>query len=214
MLILAICLRPLFRAALPAAARSRIAAMEMADVTRTRSLVSMVSWLDFAVAKKPNKRCIFCAPTRIRFIIITNYVRSELCVSGTFSETLWPTCLVVARHVVLLVLQLKPLNFAAMILIRSSGRFVRRFRSDLPKRDRRMSNWFSPRIEVLPLPQIALFLELNQVPLHFALYGGTALALHLGHRESTGFDFFSLCRRQICPFGEMRTGIRPVGMGI
>ena len=96
MLILAICLRPLFRAALPAAARSRIAAMEMADGTRTRSLVSMVSWLDFAVAKKPNKRCIFCAPTRIRLIIITNYVRSELCVSGTFSETLWPTCLVVA----------------------------------------------------------------------------------------------------------------------
>lgn len=55
-----------------------------------------------------------------------------------------------------------------------------------------MSNGFSPRVEVLPPPQIALWPELNQVPVHFALYGGTALALHLGHRESIDFDFFSV----------------------
>jgi len=29
------------------------------------------------------------------------------------------------------------------------------------------------------------------VPPHFILYGGTALALRLGHRESVDFDFFS-----------------------
>ena len=29
------------------------------------------------------------------------------------------------------------------------------------------------------------------MPQHFVLYGGTALALHLGHRQSEGFDFFS-----------------------
>jgi hypothetical protein len=28
------------------------------------------------------------------------------------------------------------------------------------------------------------------VPAEFVLYGGTALALHLGHRHSVDFDFF------------------------
>ena len=55
-----------------------------------------------------------------------------------------------------------------------------------------MLNAFVPRTDVLPPPQIALWPELNQVPGHFALYGGTALALHLGHRESIDFDFFSV----------------------
>ena len=54
-----------------------------------------------------------------------------------------------------------------------------------------MSNVFVPRVDVLPPPQIALWRDLDQVPGHFALYGGTALALHLGHRESIDFDFFS-----------------------
>jgi hypothetical protein len=56
----------------------------------------------------------------------------------------------------------------------------------------RMSNGFSPRVEILPPPQIALWPELRQVPVHFALYGGTALALQLGHRQSVDFDFFSI----------------------
>ena len=54
-----------------------------------------------------------------------------------------------------------------------------------------MSNEFSPRLDILPPPQISLWPELGQVPADFVLYGGTALALHLGHRESIDFDFFS-----------------------
>ena len=53
-----------------------------------------------------------------------------------------------------------------------------------------MSNEFSPRLDILPPPQISLWPELGQVPADFALYGGTALALHLGDRESIDFDFF------------------------
>jgi hypothetical protein len=33
--------------------------------------------------------------------------------------------------------------------------------------------------------------ELDATPEHFTLYGGTALALYLGHRRSVDFDFFS-----------------------
>jgi hypothetical protein len=36
-----------------------------------------------------------------------------------------------------------------------------------------------------------LWFELSAVPEEFVLYGGTALALHLGHRTSIDFDFFS-----------------------
>ena len=50
---------------------------------------------------------------------------------------------------------------------------------------------FSPRYDILPLPQRRLCSELGQVPRHFVLYGGTALALRLGHRVSLDFDFFS-----------------------
>lgn len=49
-----------------------------------------------------------------------------------------------------------------------------------------------PRFEILPEAQRALWPLL--VPLRdmgFALYGGTAVALHLGHRASVDFDFFS-----------------------
>ena len=49
---------------------------------------------------------------------------------------------------------------------------------------------FSPRLEVLPEAQRRLRGELCAVPTEFALYGGTALALHLGHRKSVDFDFF------------------------
>jgi hypothetical protein len=50
---------------------------------------------------------------------------------------------------------------------------------------------FRPRLDVLPPPQRALLPDLAKVPEHFALYGGTALALRLGHRVSVDFDFFS-----------------------
>jgi len=42
-----------------------------------------------------------------------------------------------------------------------------------------------------PAPaQRRLWHELDQVPAEFTLYGGTAIALHLGHRQSVDFDFF------------------------
>jgi hypothetical protein len=49
---------------------------------------------------------------------------------------------------------------------------------------------FKPRLDILPRPQRELWEELEAVPTEFVLYGGTALALHLGHRESVDFDFF------------------------
>ncbi|WP_437739438.1 nucleotidyl transferase AbiEii/AbiGii toxin family protein [Sorangium sp. So ce302] len=48
-----------------------------------------------------------------------------------------------------------------------------------------------PRLDVLPAAQRALWPELACVPRRFVLYGGTALALRLGHRESIDFDFFA-----------------------
>jgi hypothetical protein len=47
-------------------------------------------------------------------------------------------------------------------------------------------------LEVLPEPQKEFWDDLaGTVPEHFALYGGTAVALRLGHRRSVDFDFFS-----------------------
>ena len=49
---------------------------------------------------------------------------------------------------------------------------------------------FQPNLSMLPAPQRRLWDELEMVPSEFVLYGGTALALHLGHRQSLDFDFF------------------------
>ena len=47
-------------------------------------------------------------------------------------------------------------------------------------------------MEVLPPAQQSLWPELRHAPaLGFTLYGGTAIALRLGHRASVDFDFFS-----------------------
>ncbi|MGA7489483.1 MAG: nucleotidyl transferase AbiEii/AbiGii toxin family protein [Xanthobacteraceae bacterium] len=54
-----------------------------------------------------------------------------------------------------------------------------------------MLNAFSPRLDILPAPQQRLWPELVQTPDEFTLYGGTAIALHLGHRQSLDFDFFA-----------------------
>jgi len=51
-------------------------------------------------------------------------------------------------------------------------------------------NRFSPHLEILPAPQRALWNELTEVSREFVLYGGTALALHLAHRQSVDFDLF------------------------
>lgn len=53
-----------------------------------------------------------------------------------------------------------------------------------------MSLILTPHLEVLPPAQRRLWDELSQVPAEFVLYGGTALALRLGHRHSVDFDFF------------------------
>lgn len=47
------------------------------------------------------------------------------------------------------------------------------------------------RLKVLDAPQRALWNELSATPAQFTLYGGTALALRLGHRQSFDFDFFT-----------------------
>jgi hypothetical protein len=49
----------------------------------------------------------------------------------------------------------------------------------------------TPRLDILPLAQQSLWPQLIDLPDHFVLYGGTAIALRLGHRESVDFDFFS-----------------------
>lgn len=45
-------------------------------------------------------------------------------------------------------------------------------------------------VDILSPPQRRLWDELGDVPPQFTLYGGTAVALYLGHRESLHFDFF------------------------
>jgi hypothetical protein len=50
---------------------------------------------------------------------------------------------------------------------------------------------FTPQLTTLPPPQRTLWPELADTPATFTLYGGTALALRLGHRASVDFDFFS-----------------------
>jgi predicted nucleotidyltransferase component of viral defense system len=47
------------------------------------------------------------------------------------------------------------------------------------------------KINILPVVQYQLWQELGDTPKNFVLYGGTALALRLGHRQSVDFDFFS-----------------------
>jgi hypothetical protein len=48
-----------------------------------------------------------------------------------------------------------------------------------------------PRLDILPPAQRRLWGELVAVPPHFVLYGGTGIALRLGHRASVDFDFFA-----------------------
>lgn len=55
-----------------------------------------------------------------------------------------------------------------------------------------MTGKFKPRMDVLPAEQQQLWPDLRSAPsLGFTLYGGTAVALRLGHRSSIDFDFFS-----------------------
>jgi hypothetical protein len=54
-----------------------------------------------------------------------------------------------------------------------------------------MSDRFDPRIEILPPAQQDIWAQLAPAAdLSFVLYGGTAVALYLGHRTSVDFDLF------------------------
>jgi hypothetical protein len=53
------------------------------------------------------------------------------------------------------------------------------------------SRIFEAQVDVLPPAQRRLWSELKDTPPQFTLYGGTALALRLAHRQSADFDFFS-----------------------
>jgi Nucleotidyl transferase AbiEii toxin, Type IV TA system len=57
--------------------------------------------------------------------------------------------------------------------------------------DNAMAASFAPQLHILPPAQRRLWDELDELPRQFTLYGGTAVALHLGHRVSVDFDFFS-----------------------
>lgn len=67
-----------------------------------------------------------------------------------------------------------------------------------------------PDFSILPAPQLRLWPELAAIPSHFVLYGGTAIALRLGHRSSVDFDFFS--SEGFDPF-ELQRALGPVGSG-
>jgi hypothetical protein len=55
-----------------------------------------------------------------------------------------------------------------------------------------VSDRFSARFEILPPRQRELWPSLRGLAgLGFVLYGGTAIALRLGHRQSVDFDFFT-----------------------
>lgn len=54
-----------------------------------------------------------------------------------------------------------------------------------------MRQRFDPKLSILPPGQRDLWPSLAPAPrFEFVLYGGTAIALQLGHRESLDFDFF------------------------
>ncbi len=54
-----------------------------------------------------------------------------------------------------------------------------------------MPRTFNPRLDVLPDAQREIWAQLRPArTLAFVLYGGTGVALRLGHRQSLDFDFF------------------------
>lgn len=59
------------------------------------------------------------------------------------------------------------------------------------------------QLAFLPPPQRRFWDELGATPRDFVLYGGTALALRLGHRQSEDFGF--------CPFAKFRRGSPDAG---
>lgn len=69
---------------------------------------------------------------------------------------------------------------------------------------------FHPRLDVLPPAQRVLWPRLTALPEDAVLYGGTALAIRIGHRASVDFDLFlprhfepGAMRRELAAFGPM-----------
>jgi hypothetical protein len=63
-----------------------------------------------------------------------------------------------------------------------------------------------PKLGVLPAAQREIWPSLAPASqLNFVLYGGTAIALHLGHRKSLDFDFF---RSEPLDKDQIRTAFR------
>lgn len=54
-----------------------------------------------------------------------------------------------------------------------------------------MKSHFSHHYDILPEAQKKIWPDLARFKERFVLYGGTALALRIGHRQSVDFDFFS-----------------------
>src|ERR1700686_2321634 len=77
-------------------------------------------------------------------------------------------------------------NFGAGACAPSARRYRRCRRGDAS-----MPDCFEPKIGALPKAQQDIWPKLSPAPrLSFVLYGGTAVALYLGHRVSVDFDFF------------------------
>jgi hypothetical protein len=69
-----------------------------------------------------------------------------------------------------------------------------------------MAVWFEPKTSTLSEAQKEIWPLLAPAPsLSFVLYGGTAVALHLGHRASIDFDFF---RSSLLDKGEIQTSFQ------
>ncbi|MGL4209434.1 MAG: nucleotidyl transferase AbiEii/AbiGii toxin family protein [Candidatus Adiutrix sp.] len=51
--------------------------------------------------------------------------------------------------------------------------------------------FIQPKLDILPEAQKQLWPQLRDTPAEFVLYGGTAIALRYGHRQSVDFDFFT-----------------------
>ncbi|MBI5131365.1 MAG: nucleotidyl transferase AbiEii/AbiGii toxin family protein [Rhodopseudomonas palustris] len=72
-----------------------------------------------------------------------------------------------------------------------------------------MLRTFEPKLKVLPEPQQQIWRSLAPLShLDFVLYGGTAVALHLGHRISIDFDFF---RSRSLDKDEIAAALAPMG---
>ena len=72
------------------------------------------------------------------------------------------------------------------LALATAGRYLR-----AASESRSMRRRFEPRLDILPAAQKKLWPLLEPARrLGFVLYGGTAVALHLGHRSSIDFDFF------------------------